>query len=199
MSVSQAPAIHPLPVRLSHWVNAVATMIMMTSGWQIYNAYPILPFRFPSWSTLGGWLGGALLWHFAAMWLLVANGLAYLSYGLLTGRLKIKLLPVNASMIDADLRAAITGHLAHADPSVYNAVQKLAYLMVLSFLVVATLSGLAIWKPVQLDCLSRALGGFQGSRVVHFAAMFAIGLFVVLHVSMSLVVPRSLVAMIRGR
>ena len=76
-SVSDAlparPSIHPPIVRITHWINAIAIIVMILSGLQIYNAYPILPFRFPRGMTLGGWLGGALLWHFAAMWLLMAN------------------------------------------------------------------------------------------------------------------------------
>ena len=90
-------AIHPLYVRVTHWINAVAVLIMIGSGWQIYNASPLFGFTFPNSLTLGGWLAGGLLWHFAAMWLLVANGLVYLTVGLATGRFRRKLLPIRPS------------------------------------------------------------------------------------------------------
>src|SRR5262245_41404313 len=86
--------IHPLWLRVTHWINAVAVIIMIASGWEIYNASPLFPFEFPKSITLGGWLAGALLWHFAAMWLLAVNGLVYLVLGIVTGRFRRKLLPV---------------------------------------------------------------------------------------------------------
>ena len=92
-----APAgaiIHPLWVRLTHWVNAVAMVVMIASGWEIYNASPLFPFAFPRGITLGGWLAGALLWHFAAMWLLAVNGLVYLVLGIATGRFRRKLVRI---------------------------------------------------------------------------------------------------------
>ncbi len=125
------PTIHPLWVRVTHWVNALAMLMMIGSGWQIYDASPLFPFGFPSVMTLGDWLAGALLWHFAAMWLLVVNGLFYLGLGLATGRFARKLLPIHAGEVIGDARAALTGHLSHADLSVYNAVQKLLYLGVI--------------------------------------------------------------------
>jgi thiosulfate reductase cytochrome b subunit len=195
----ERPAIHPLYVRVTHWINALAMLIMIGSGWQIYNASPLFPFTFPSALTLGGWLAGGLLWHFAAMWLLVANGVVYLVAGLVTGRLRERLLPVWPGQVIRDLRAALTGRLSHADLAVYNAVQKLVYLGVLLAGVVIVASGLAIWKPVQLWWLAALLGGYESARVVHFLAMTAIVAFLVVHVVMALLVPRSLRAMILGR
>jgi len=170
---------------------------MILSGWQIYNASPLFPFDFPV--GLGGWLAGALLWHFAAMWLLVANGLVYLTLGLMTGRLRRKLLPIRPGEVIADARAALTFHLAHQDPSLYNAVQKLLYLSVILCGVVIVLSGLSIWKPVQLQQLTSLFGGYDTARYVHFFAMAAITLFIVIHVIMALVVPSRLRAMLIGR
>jgi thiosulfate reductase cytochrome b subunit len=193
------PAIHPLYVRVTHWINAVAMLIMIGSGWQIYNASPLFPFTFPDSLTLGGWLAGGLLWHFAAMWLLVANGIAYLVVGLVTGRLRERLLPVWPRQVLHDLRAALTGRLSHADLAVYNAVQKAAYLGVLLAGVVIVASGLALWKPVQLWWLAALLGGYESARLVHFLAMAAIVTFLAIHVVMALLVPRSLRAMILGR
>lgn len=195
----QRPVVHPLYVRVTHWINAVAMLIMIGSGWQIYNASPLFPFTFPSGVTLGGWLAGGLLWHFAAMWVLMANGLAYLALGLMSGRLRRMLLPIRPLGILADLRAAVTGRLSHADLGAYNAVQKALYLGVLVAGVVIVASGLAIWKPVQLWPLAALLGGYEGARLVHFFAMACIALFLVVHVVMALLVPRSLRAMILGR
>src|SRR5262249_7988631 len=139
--------IHPRWVRLTHWVNAVAIVVMIGSGWEIYNASPLFPFVFPRGITLGGWLAGALLWHFAAMWLLAVNGLIYLALGIATGRFRRKLVPIRPGEVLADAKAALTGRLAHDDLSVYNAVQKLLYLGVILAGIVIVLSGLAIWKP----------------------------------------------------
>jgi thiosulfate reductase cytochrome b subunit len=191
--------IHPLHVRITHWINALAITIMIGSGWQIYNASPLFPFIFPESLTLGGWLAGALLWHFAAMWLFIVNGLIYLVAGLATGRLRRRLLPVGPGAFLRDLGAALTGRLSHADLGVYNAVQKVLYLGVLIAGVLIVASGLAMWKPVQLRELAELFGGYEGARLVHFFAMAAIVLFLVIHVVMALIVPRSLLAMIRGR
>ena len=174
-------------------------LIMIGSGWQIYNASPLFPFTFPSGLTLGGWLAGGLLWHFAAMWLLVANGVVYLVAGLATGRLRNRLLPVRPREVARDLRAALTGRLGHADLAAYNAVQKAFYLGVLIAGVAIVASGLAMWKPVQLWWLAAPLGGYEGARLVHFFAMTAIVAFLVVHIVMALAVPRSLRAMILGR
>jgi thiosulfate reductase cytochrome b subunit len=191
--------IHPLIVRVTHWLNAVAVTLMIGSGWQIYDASPLFPFTFPGAVTIGGWLGGALLWHFAAMWLLAVNGTLYLAYGVLSGRLRRKLLPLRPRDLGRDVAAALRGRLGHADLSTYNAVQRAFYLGVILALVVIVLSGLAIWKPVQLQGLTAVFGGYQAARVVHFLAMSAIAAFTLVHVAMALLVPRSLLAMLRGR
>ena len=192
-------AIHPLYVRITHWINAVAILIMIGSGWQIYNASPLFPFTFPSGVTLGGWLAGGLLWHFAAMWLLIANGLVYFTVALLSGHFRRKLLPIRPADVIRDLGAALSGRLSHDDPTAYNAVQKALYLGVLVAGVVIVASGLALWKPVQLQELAALSGGYEGARLVHFFAMVAIVVFLLIHVVMALLVPKSLRAMIRGR
>src|ERR1041384_2219923 len=190
------PLIHPLYVRITHWINALAVLVMIGSGWQIYNASPLFPFTFPK-SALGGWLAGGLLWHFAAMWVLIANGLAYLTVGLATGRFR-KLMPIRPREVARDLAAAFTGRL-NRDVARYNAVQKLAYAGILLTGAIIVLSGFAIWKPVQLRELTLLFGGYEAARVGHFFAMAVIVLFLVLHVVMALLVPKSLRAMIRGR
>ncbi|MFL4977535.1 MAG: cytochrome b/b6 domain-containing protein [Xanthobacteraceae bacterium] len=191
--------IHPLWVRVTHWINAIAVLVMIGSGWQIYNASPLFSFTFPRGMTLGGWLAGALLWHFAAMWLVVVNGIAYLTLGILTGRFRRKLLPIRARDVLADLRAALALRLSHADPSAYNAVQKLLYVGVILAGIVIVLSGLSLWKPVQLQELTALFGGYEAARYVHFCAMAAIVGFLIVHVALAILVPKSLRAMITGR
>jgi thiosulfate reductase cytochrome b subunit len=191
--------IHPLWVRVTHWINAVAVLVMIGSGWQIYNASPLFDLTFPRSITLGGWLAGALLWHFAAMWLLVVNGIAYLTLGILTGRFRRKLLPIRPREVAADFGAALALRLSHDDLSVYNAVQKLLYVGVIVAGVVIVLSGLSLWKPVQLQELTALFGGYEAARYVHFCAMAAIVGFLIVHVALAILVPKSLRAMIVGR
>lgn len=194
-----AVLIHPLPVRITHWVNALAIVIMIMSGWKIYNASPLFEFRFPRNITLGGWLGGALQWHFAAMWLLVANGLVYVLYGIGSGRFRKRLLPITPSGVLNDIRDALRGKLAHDDLSVYNTAQRAAYVALILCGVVLVFSGLAIWKPVQLQEIAALFGGYEGARLVHFFAMALLALIVVVHVVMVALVPRTLPIMITGR
>jgi thiosulfate reductase cytochrome b subunit len=194
-----AKVIQPAWVRIMHWTNAVATILMIMSGWQIYNASPLFDFRFSHAITLGGWLGGALLWHFAAMWLLMINGLVYLITGFATGRFRKKLFPITPAGVFADLKAAATFKLTHDDLSVYNYVQKLLYAGIIVVGVVIVLSGLSIWKPVQLQYLTALFGGYDVARYVHFICMSLICLFLIVHVALAVLVPRSLRAMIIGR
>src|ERR1700712_78553 len=191
--------IQPAWVRALHWTNAVAMVLMILSGWQIYNASPLFGFSFPPSITLGGWLGGALLWHFAAMWLLMVNGLIYLAFGLATGRFRKKLLPITPGGVISDTRAALTFKLSHDDLSKYNSVQKLLYAGIIVVGIVIVLSGLSMWKPVQLYWLSMLFGGYDIARYVHFICMAAIVGFLVVHVALALLVPKSLRAMIIGR
>ena len=204
IDAASAPArpplvIHPVWVRITHWINALAMLVMIGSGWEIYNASPLFGFTFPKSITLGGWLAGALLWHFAAMWLLAINGLVYIILGLLTGHFRRKLLPIRPSEVIADTKAALTFRLSHADLSVYNAVQRLLYLGVIVAGIVIVLSGLAIWKPVQLQELTALFGGYEAARYVHFFAMAAIVGFLVVHIALAIIVPKSLRAIITGR
>ncbi len=197
-----APAarrIHPLWLRITHWINALAMVVMIGSGWQIYNASPLFAFEFPPQITLGGWLAGALNWHFAGMWLLAINGLVYGVLGLATGHFRRKLLPIRLREVIADAKAALTLKLSYEDLSVYNAIQKLLYAGVIVAGLIVVLSGLALWKPVQLQELAAVFGGYEGARYVHFFAMAAIVGFVIVHVALAIVVPKSLRAMITGR
>ena len=189
--------VHPLPVRLTHWVNAYAIGCMLMSGWAIYNASPLFGFRFPQWMTLGGWLGAATIWHFAAMWLLVGNGLLYVAYGLLSGHFRRRLLPLRPADILRDAKAALRFRLPHRSGE-YNAVQRLLYVVALLLGALAVASGLALWKPVQLGWLTALFGGYEAARRVHFIAMAGIAGFVVVHLALVALVPRTLPAMITG-
>jgi len=191
--------IQPAWVRTLHWINAVAMIVMITSGWQIYNASPLFNFVFPPSITLGGWLAGGLLWHFAAMWVLMVNGLIYLTLGIVTGRFRRKLLPITVDGVVGDTKAALTGRLSHDDLSKYNQVQKLLYAGIIVVGIVIVLSGLSIWKPVQLQWLTAVFGGYDFARYVHFAAMASIVGFLIVHVILAVLVPKSLRAMIIGR
>ncbi len=191
--------IHPLVVRITHWINAFAILVMIASGWRIYNASPLFGFKFPRDWTLGGWLAGALQWHFAAMWLVAASGLVYLTYGILSGHFRRKLLPVTPAAVGRDLAAALRGKLAHGDLRAYNAAQRAAYLGAIVIGIVMVLSGLVLWKPVQFYTLGLFMGDYEGARYVHFFAMAALVLFVIVHVVMAVLVPRTLPTMFTGR
>lgn len=190
--------IHPLVVRVCHWLNAIAIFVMVLSGWRIYNAAPFFPFSFPGQITLGGWLGGALLWHFAAMWLFVANGLVYLLHGIASGHYRRDFLPLSLAAVGHELGNAFRGRLAH-EIGRYNSLQKSAYLMVILLMIVLVLSGLAIWKPVQLQEIATLMGGYEGARRVHFIAMAGIVGFALIHVIMVALVPRTFLPMLTGR
>jgi thiosulfate reductase cytochrome b subunit len=194
--------IHPRWVRITHWINVIAMFVMVTSGWRIYNASPLFDFTFPPEITIGDALDGltgALLWHFAAMWLLAVNGVIYVSLGILSGRFRRKLLPIRPAEVVRDLRAALTGKLSHDDLSVYNAVQRVLYAGVILAGVVIVLSGVSIWKPVQFQELAAVFGGYDAARFVHFFAMATIVGFLAIHVTLAILVPKSLRAMLLGR
>ena len=191
--------IHPAWLRVMHWLNALAVVILMMSGWRIYNATGFLGFTIPKGITLGGWLGGALQWHFAAMWVLGINGVLYLAFNLASGRLLRKFFPLSPKALLGDLLAALKGKLAHADPHHYNMVQRLAYLFVMLDSVLLVVSGLVLWKSVQFPLLRELMFGYEGARLVHFIVMAALAAFVAVHLAMVVLVPRTLLYMTRGR
>ena len=191
--------LHPLAIRVMHWINALTMIVLIMSGWAIYNDEAIFGWlHFPSWITMGGGPEGALQWHFLAMWILVANGVAYLAYGFSTGRFRRKLLPVRVGEIIAEMRAALAFKLAHDDLTHYNAVQRVLYVGIIAVIILQVLSGLVIWKPVQFSALAVLFYDFQTARLVHFAGMALIVGFLVLHVTLALIVPRTLINMLTG-
>jgi thiosulfate reductase cytochrome b subunit len=194
-----ARSVHPLPVRITHWINAFALICMILSGWRIYDASPLFDsVEFAHWMTLGGWLGGAIAWHFAAMWLLAVNGLVYLVYGVVSGHFRRDFLPLSPRAVWTDFVAALRFRLAHRLGS-YNAVQRLLYAVVILLITTSVVSGLAIWKPVQFQELAALMGGYEGARVVHFLAMAGIVGFIAVHLALVMLVPKTLLPMIIGR
>jgi thiosulfate reductase cytochrome b subunit len=196
-AAQKRPAAHPLVVRVMHWIAAAAVICMILSGWQIYNASPLLPFVFPRWMTLGGWLGGGIAWHLTGLWLLLADGLLYLVYGFASGHFRRDFLPISPLGVLRDLGLALTGRLGHRLGH-YNAVQRLLYLGVIVLVVFTVLTGLSIWKPVQLAWLTGLFGGYDLARVLHFSAMCAIVAFLVVHLTLVAIYPRTLLAMVVG-
>src|SRR5215468_981150 len=203
--------VHSRFVRVTHWLNALAIIVMIGSGWRIYNNVPIFSWLiFPEWATLGGdpeityklnkdvGFSNALLWHFAAMWLFFINGAAAMIYGLWSGRLQKKWLPITVTELIRDVRQALAFKLAHDDITVYNAVQKLLYTGMVAAALLMLMSGLAIWKPVQFQTLTWMFYGFQGARLAHFIGMAAIALFLLVHVVLATLVPRTIVAITWG-
>jgi thiosulfate reductase cytochrome b subunit len=190
---------HPLAIRTMHWVNALAMFVMITSGWKIYNDSVIFGIlHFPDEITLGIWAQHALQWHFAGMWVLAVNGLIYLIYGLSTGRFRRMLLPIRPREVLREAIEALTFRMKHTDLTHYNAVQKVLYVGIILVIIVQVITGLAIWKPVQFQELVSVFGGFQGARLAHFIGMTAIVLFVLVHVTLAFLVPKTIVAMLTG-
>jgi Ni/Fe-hydrogenase b-type cytochrome subunit len=184
---------HPTVVRLCHWAQAIALAVLIPSGLQIFNAFPSfgekIPerdlFDVPSAVTLGGWLGGALQWHFTFAWLLIGSLAFYLVYQTVSrnGR------QVLFARRDVAGVWPMARHYFLFGPKpvvrdVYNPLQKLAYTTAIAFTTVSVLTGLALYKPVQLSWLVWLCGGFTLTRVWHFAAMCGLLAFIPGHLVM---------------
>ena len=198
--ITERVKIHRLNVRIFHWLNALAILMMITSGWQIYNATQFWSedWKFPAWATLGDWLGGGIQWHLAAMWLLMANLLVYVLIGIFSGHFRRRFFPVTPASMVSDLTKAATFKLPH-DHVNYNSVQKASYIGVLIIILVTILSGFELWKPVQLQALGWFMGGFEGARRIHFIGMTLICAFIVMHLALVAIVPSTLIPMITGK
>lgn len=201
---------HSRVARLAHWMMAAAILIMIGSGWRIYDNVPILPFQFPYWITLGGsralatvtsndWgTANAIAWHFAGMWLLLAGFCLLVGNGLLRGHFRRHWLPLGPRAFLHDVIAALTFRLEH-QLGEYNAVQRALYWGVLGCIAMMFVTGLALYKPVQLGWLTWLFGGFPATRVVHFIFMALIVGFLVVHLSLVALFPATLRAMVLGR
>jgi thiosulfate reductase cytochrome b subunit len=191
--------IHPLFVRITHWINAIAVMVMLMSGWRIYNASPMFDgVRFPPEMTLGGWLAGALAWHFAVMWLLVLNGLASMIYGVFSGHFWRDLIRFSPMPAYRDLRLEFRTLLLHGTGE-YNIVQRVLYICAIWIVIALVVSGIAMWKPVQFQALTAFLGGYEQARRLHFFAMVGVVAFFVIHVGVAFAVKGTMQSMFTGR
>jgi thiosulfate reductase cytochrome b subunit len=198
-SLARHRRLHPLPLRIMHWTNAIAMIVMIGSGWKIYEDEVLFGWlHFPNSITIGGEAQGALQWHFFGMWIMILNGLAYIAYGVLGGRFLRMLFPIRPREVLSELDNALHFRLKHDDLTRYNAVQKMLYAGIILVGIVQVLSGLAIWKPVQFSELLSLFYDFQGGRLVHFLGMVAIVGFLIVHVLLALLVPKTLLAMITG-
>jgi thiosulfate reductase cytochrome b subunit len=201
---------HALAVRIAHWCMALSILVMIGSGWRIYNASPIFGFSFPDWAVLGGdvfvalavhndpGVASGLAWHFAGMWVLLLSYLLFVVWGIASGHFRRDFLPVGPRAFLRDFIAAARFRLEHRLGE-YNAVQRVFYWGALALVALMLLSGIAIWKPVQTYPLEVLFGGFQGARIVHFAGMTLIVGFIVVHVALVILVPRTFIAMVTGR
>lgn len=184
---------HPLPIRITHWVNAISLFVMVTSGLRIFRAFPSfgpkIPQKvlldIPKSLTLGGWLGGALQWHFTFMWLFAGTGILYLAYQLISGHYKTVLFmprdipgvwPMARHYFFFGPKPPATGQ--------YNPLQKLAYTSTVVFGVLSLLTGMVLYKPTQFSWLAFLLGGFHLTRIWHFAAMCGFLAFIPGHLIM---------------
>lgn len=191
--------LHPAAVRTMHWINAIAMIVLIGSGWKIYNDEVLFGWlHFPDWIVVGIDAQHGLQWHFAAMWVLMLNGVCYLSYGFYTGRFRRKLLPIWPSEVIAAVRDALRFKLAHDDIRKYNAVQRMLYAGIILVIIVQVVSGWVIWKPIQLSELTSLFYDFQGARLTHFIGMALIVGFLVVHVALALLVPKTIAAMVTG-
>ena len=201
-SKSMSERIHPLVIRLTHWVNVIALYIMVTSGLKIYNASPIFGFLFPDWLTTGGWLAGARQWHFFAMWLFVVNGIVWVSYNCISkhGRYTTLFRPKDAHGVLPMIKYYLRIYKQHPRTGKYNALQKLAYSSMILVALVAVLTGLSIYWPVQMQVITAIFGNYDTARIYHFLAMSAIVLFFFGHLFMVAIAGwRNFLSMITGR
>lgn len=202
--------LHTRVVRWTHWIWAIGIFILIGSGWRIYDSEPVFSFlQFPIWMTIGGTvedaqrvhnetgLAGALLWHLFAIWLLFFSLAVFLVYGVVSGHFRRKYLPVWPSEVVSNIGDFFSGHLAHP-LGVRNAVQKLLYAFAILSMIVMVWSGLVLWKPHNFSELGVPLGGYEGAHYVHFFGMAGIVGFIIVHIGLTLLVPKTLPPMITG-
>jgi thiosulfate reductase cytochrome b subunit len=203
----------PWPIRLTHWIAVPTIVAMAGSGMQIWVAYPYLGprgatygwfplqgFVVPRWLRLGDWLAGARHVHFAFMWILVANGLVYLAYFFVSGEWRRRLFEPRR-----DARNALETALGYlrirpmpTQAGLYNGLQRAAYTSAIALVAIQVLTGIAMWKPVQLRLLAALFGGYDGARAMHFLALLALVPLVVAHLVMVATHHRAFVSMLTG-
>ena len=205
--------LQPLPIRITHWIAVPVIILMAGSGLQIYAAYPALgprgaqyswfPFQNmapPAWMRFGGWLGGARHWHFALAWYLIINGIVYLAYLFARGEWRRRLFLPHRDALNAVgmFMYYLKIRKAPPPPDFYNGLQRLAYTSAIVFAIVVVMSGLAMYKPVQLHPLTMLFGGYEAARTIHFIALWLLVLFFLNHLVLVALHPRELRNMITG-
>jgi thiosulfate reductase cytochrome b subunit len=177
---------HPLIIRITHWLNFIALGVMVSSGLRIFNASPLFNFKFPHWATLGGWLGGARLWHFAAMWFFAFNGIIFVAYNILSrhGRETTIFRKRDISGILPMIKYYLRIEKKHPEVKKYNPLQKLAYTSVPILSIGVILSGLSMYMPVTLQWLAFIFGGYEPARWFHFIFMSLLVVFFIGHLGM---------------
>ena len=192
--MSEIPQDFSALTRIIHWLNAISVLALISSGWAIYNAAPFYPFEFPKAVGLGGGLTGALRWHFAFMWVFAAATLSLIVIRVLARRGGPRILPLAPRGISNELHQVLRLRLRH-EAGIYLNLQRMIYLGLLALFVAVMLSGLALWKPVQLQWVADGIGGYEIARRIHFWSMAGIAVFVVVHLTMVALVPSSLIRM----
>jgi thiosulfate reductase cytochrome b subunit len=205
--------LQPLPIRIAHWLNVPLLVLMAGSGLQILAAYPALgpqgalyrwyPFQNdapPSWLCFGGWLAGARDWHFALAWFLVLNGVIYLTYMIASGEWRRRVFFPYRDGANAAAMFCYYLDLRKTPPpeDFYNGLQRLAYTSAIVLGAILVLSGLAIYKPVQLYWLTALFGGYDLARVVHLSCLVLLALFAAMHLVLVALHPRTLITMLTG-
>jgi len=203
----------PWLIRLTHWLNVPLLLLIAGSGLQIFAAYPALGPRGalygwypwdgippPTWARFGGWLAGARHWHFALGWFLVLNGIAYLSYMAARGEWRRRGFRPHRDTRNAILMLLYYLRLRRIAPPIdfYNGLQRLAYSSIMVIALAEVLSGLAIYKPVQLWWLGSLFGGYDGARAVHLIGLGLLALFTAMHLVMVALHPRAILTMLTG-
>jgi thiosulfate reductase cytochrome b subunit len=203
----------PAPIRLAHWITIPLLVIMAGSGLQIFAAYPALgprggqyawyPFQNvapPSWMRFGGWLAGARHWHFAIAWFLILNGIFYLFYLGASGEWRRRVFLPRRDTSNALAMFAYYVRIRKTPPpeDFYNGLQRLAYTSAIIFGIVVVLSGLAIYKPVQLHLLTALFGGYDWARVVHLSCLVLLAFFAATHIILVALHPRTILTMVTG-
>jgi thiosulfate reductase cytochrome b subunit len=191
--VGRAAYEHPLVIRWCHWILGVSVLVLIFSGWQIFWAFPSfgpkIPQRdfihLPRSLMLGGWLAGGLQWHFTFIWIYAISGAVYLAYQIASGRFRILLFtPADVPGVWPMIRHYFLFGSKPPQAQPYNPLQKLAYTTAVTLGILALLSGMAIYNPVQFSFLAMLIGGFHWARVWHFAVMTAFLAFIAGHLIM---------------
>lgn len=188
---------HPLAIRWLHWINFPLLTVMIWSGLLIYWANAIysiqifgheifhfFPKKFFEALDVPYHLADGLSLHFLFMWFFALNGALYVIYLIFSGEWRA-LLPVPGSFKRALLVTLHDLHLIKKLPpqGKYNDAQRIAYTAIVLMGFGSIVTGLAIYKPLQLSWLTALLGGYQWARAEHFILTIGFVLFFLVHIA----------------